>query len=212
MEKEIKSVSRIDTRKYRIVYGDDSVSVVSPAGLPEFDKILAKSPVISIDTGADCAICQAPMRHFYRYVWRAKVNPKNNKVLRYDRSKFDEVPLIDICQECLIPRFPWEDGTEQVYEGTLKNCFIGKSVRVEGVEEDPAVCPGKRSFAMGAKCGELICIHRDGCEELGCNPLWVHIVKNKYIIRLEDILKGNVETFLSLEFPFLEPVLCGAYV
>ena len=149
---------------------------------------MSKRSEVRTSIGQPCPICQYPMTSYKR----------NYKV------------LIEVCHVCRINKYVWEDGSEEIYEGTLKKSPLAKSLRVEGsILTIPGSCPAKKRFAMGLRCGEFVCKNKGSCKKMGlCSPMWVYYYKDSQgyttACLLDDIIAGvmPIQAFISLAFSF----------
>ena len=119
--------------------------------------------------------------------------------------------VLDFCETCMLSRFPWEDGTEIIYEKPLRNSYYRAPVRVEMVVELPEVCPGRKNFAIGALSGQFSCLGQKECLKTGkCLALWAFTKGSckckdgEGLYFMSDIISGNapVSFFAEMTFPF----------
>jgi hypothetical protein len=204
--KEILRISRVDRKKYEIVWSDDTVDIVCPNNLPDSGKILSKGPVLSVLDGTECGECGCAAVNFYRYEWKIK-SGDDKKVFLYDRNKFQETHLVYVCPFCFWTRFPWESQDDEIIDisGVCHSLKVCHELRLGYVSYNPDTCPGSRCFALARRQGALWCAHYPICNELGCTPMWVYSIKDSWVITLDDIIRGKPFVYLTMELPFWSP-------
>jgi len=206
MDKKLVRVKRVGHKKYEVLWSDHSKDLVLPSALPEVSAIMTESRILHSINGPDCA-CGKPMYIMYKYQWRVKVSDRGHRILKYNSHQFDEVDLGYMCPHCFAVQLPWEDENTIHVEICDEEWPVKYDVklRLEPCSQDPDSCKGLRQFAIGPRCGEMICAHKDVCQVVGCTPLWVYVIKDSQIMLMDDIIMGNPYVYVNMEFPFLEP-------